>query len=600
MGWLVSSRFVRIAALAFTACMPALVGVRSAQAQQGCQVLRYTFQPDCFRAAGSTACADVHSHIDLGPQIAVWIESADRTRFIDTLMVTNLVAARGIGNRPGLPNLISSPKFPYGKRQMALPIWAHARGVLYPAVVFQDGMEDWIGFHESVSSPDPFYCRPMNSNEVVDTITCPSPIFNSSKGRFDNTLPKSYYPPRNDLDPSKLKSSDCDLAGSSISNCTVSAATYAAMNDLDAVAAATPPYGQAYSGIWNIPSSLLGGDYAVWIEINKEFDGNAAHNHPTYPSVMPAGYGLPGNFGQPSVVYRVPIRLDATNTAGGVQSQIDGYSDWQGDSGNINPRDASITADPGSGEGRLLDISGPAGQGRVQVSLEQCAPVVCDPPPPAPTMVSELSVVKDEVTATSAIVHFRQASANGSPVSGYEIRYLPTEAVTMTPDEFSQANRAAQVLPGLPNTPTSVPISDLKANTHYVVGVRSQGPCQGESDIAVIDFTTPVMKFTQLSGCFVATAAYGSELEPEVAALRSVRDQLRPRSPLFATAIELYYRSGPAAAAVIQRSETLRALARRLLAPAAGLADLANIADIAGRASVSRAAPAGAKARLLR
>jgi hypothetical protein len=268
--------------------------------------------------------------------------------------------------------------------------------------------------------------------------------------------------------------------------------------------------------------------------------------------------------------------------------------------GTVLARDGTISTDPGSGEGRLLDISGPAGQGRVQVSLEQCAPVVCDPPPPPPTMVTELNVVKEEVTATSAIVHFLHASANGAPVSGYEIRYLPTEAVTMTPDEFSQANRAAQVLPGVPNTPTSVPLSDLKANTHYVVGVRAQGPCLGQSDIAVIDFTTPVMKFTQLSGCFVATAAYGSELEPEVAALRSVRDQLRPRSPLFATAIELYYRSGPAAAAVIQRSETLRALARRLLAPAARLADIADQADIANLAGVSRTAPVPAKAPLLR
>ena len=73
------------------------------------------------------------------------------------------------------------------------------------------------------------------------------------------------------------------------------------------------------------------------------------------------------------------------------------------------------------------------------------------------------------------------------------------------------------------------------------------------------------MKFTQLSGCFVATAAYGSEMEPQVAALRRVRDALRPRSPLFAAAADLYYRSGPAAAAVIARSDTARALARRLL-----------------------------------
>ena len=155
--------------------------------------------------------------------------------FVDTLMVTNMVAARGIGNRPGLSNFVSSPKFPYGKRQMALPIWAYARGVLYPAVVFQDisvgggtnacSGEGRIGFHEACSSPDPFYCRPMAANEIVDAITCPSPIFNSSKGRFDPGLSKSYYPPRNDLgsDPSGFISRDCNLVSDSIP-CTIDAA----------------------------------------------------------------------------------------------------------------------------------------------------------------------------------------------------------------------------------------------------------------------------------------------------------------------------------------------------------------------------------------
>ena len=40
-------------------------------------------------------------------------------------------------------------------------------------------------------------------------------------------------------------------------------------------------------------------------------------------------------------------------------------------------------------------------------------------------------------------------------------------------------------------------------------------------------------------------------MEPQVAALRSLRDSLRPKSGLVAAAVDLYYRSGPAAAAVI-------------------------------------------------
>jgi hypothetical protein len=588
-----------------------LVGGRRVQAET-CQVLRYTFQPECLHADGDPGCTQVFyrldsgssrnvvDRLDLGPQIAVWIESADRSRFIDTLMVTNMTAARGIGNRPGLAAFVSSPKFPYGKRQMALPIWAYSRGVLYPTVVFQDGNEERIGFHESCSSPDGYYCRPMRSEDIVDAVTCPSPSFNSSKGRIDPNLPKSFYPPRNDLgaDPLNFIGRDCDMLGGAISSCSVSALGYSVSNDLDAVAAATPVYGQPYTGIWNIPASLAPGDYAVFVEVNKEFDRNAFHDHPSVPDSGLLGYGLQGNFGQPSVVYRVPIRIDGSIAATGAQSQIEGYSSWLGDSGVIIPRDNTISTEPGSGEGRLREINGPGGTGRVQISLEQCGPMVCDPPPPSPTMVSLVPVADHEITASTVTIHFRNASANGSPASGYEIRYLATADLSMTPEQFAQANRAPQVLPGLPDTEASFTLDSLKPQTHYVVGIRTQGPCMGQSDIAITDFKTPVMKFTQLSGCFVATAAYGSEMEPEVATLRSARDDLRPRSALFAAAIELYYRSGPAAAAVIGRSDTARALARRLIGPVAEIARAASQLPLArpalspalsrGRATVTR------------
>ena len=57
-----------------------------------------------------------------------------------------------------------------------------------------------------------------------------------------------------------------------------------------------------------------------------------------------ASYGMSGNFGQPSVVYRAPIRLDdVTTDATGTADQIQGYSDWTGDTGAIMPRDATIT-----------------------------------------------------------------------------------------------------------------------------------------------------------------------------------------------------------------------------------------------------------------
>src|SRR5574341_745211 len=136
--------------------------------------VRYSFQPDCYRPSLSAPCdrRKTGQRLDLGPQIAVWVESADGASFIDTLMVTNAVGFRGIGNRPGAWDLPSSPKFPYGKRPMALPVWAFRRGKLYDSVIMQDASgapnpdrgdkEYWLGFHEAISSPDPYYCRPMS------------------------------------------------------------------------------------------------------------------------------------------------------------------------------------------------------------------------------------------------------------------------------------------------------------------------------------------------------------------------------------------------------------------------------------------------------
>ena len=54
-------------------------------------------------------------------------------------------------------------------------------------------------------------------------------------------------------------------------------------------------------------------------------------------------------------------------------------------------------------------------------------------------------------------------------------------------------------------------------------------------------------------------------MEPTVVAMRRARNRLLAEVPLFAVAADLYGRSGPAAADVLQRSDTARVLARQLL-----------------------------------
>jgi hypothetical protein len=657
-------RFASLPPAALVVLAVTLSRAPAARAADGaCTEVSYTFQPDCYHADGAAACKQTLEHLDFGPQIAVWVETAQHA-LVDTLMVTNLTAARGIGNRPGVWNFRSGPKFPYGKRWMSLPLWAFARGKLYDSVVMQDNREDWMGFHESHSSREPFFCRPVTTQEIaldVDVITCPSQMFNSAKGRPDtadlakarNTpLIKSYYPPRNDL--VSFINQDCDEVGAMLPTCAMSANRYGALNDLDAVASATPPYGQAYARTWRIPAGLPAGDYAIAVEVNKEYDANAAHAHPSFQDPNLQTYGIDGNFGQPSVLYRVPIHLGGATPISAAASDIVGYSKWtagQPLDGTLLPKDATISTNaPGSGVARLLLIDGPSGKGRVHVALGRCPAVVscdggdcppaddggadtvdeagapgdldagdgadvdagvdlaapadavevmskpmsapgdCSPAPAPPLAVTGL--MSTTKSATDASFEFVQTSASGDPVTRNVVHYREG---SLTEAEFDGANDVFVNQPGPPGTRGTFDIKGLKPTTKYVVGVRALDHCGQHSPLATATFTTDVMNFTQLSGCFIATAAWGSALEPHVEALRRARDRLRPASPIFAAATDLYYRAGPAAAAVVGRSEVVKALARRVLGPLAGLAEAADAA--AGGSRTPANPPSGASPR---
>lgn len=79
--------------------------------------------------------------------------------------------------------------------------------------------------------------------------------------------------------------------------------------------------------------------------------------------------------------------------------------------------------------------------------------------------------------------------------------------------------------------------------------------------------------------CFVATAAYGSPMEPEVETLRTFRDRvLTPTAPGRAF-VAWYYRNSPPLANAIAARPSWRTAARALLWPVVGIANVVLWAD---------------------
>jgi len=510
-------------------------------------------------------CVDVQFTPVDNLQIVAWVETTSGA-YVDTVYVTQQIGSFGLGNRPGRFDFNSGPQWPYGRRTTTFPVWSHRHGLTFPAVLFQNDVDDDVDYcldpsiqdyascgENDLSHPydqssrENHFCRPRIEGEAGwDTGTCATTAF-TDKGRFSNTS-VALYPPRTDINRTVSDSPSVEM--------------FKAMNPFDAVSQPTPIGGTNSHAPWPVPSGLAAGDYVMWVETAQENDFNPSYNQGSYPSPSNLGwdgYGLAYR-GQPSIVYRVPFTVGDAPTTTATQSYA-GYGDPDGHDGTVRAPDATITSDtPGGGASRLELVADDGGMYRVRVSVHT---VDAADLPGIPTAFQPIAV--DTNSMTLAFV----APGIGTPaaqVTGYDVRIRASEELTAANFEDSMPV-TAHVMPSPAGSTQTFDLTGLLPETDYWIGIRAYDGCHDNGDLAIVKVTTSPRVSGSVDACFVATAAYGSLLANDVELLRHFRDATLQTNALGELGVEAYYTFGPAVAGVVGESDLLRSSARDALAP---------------------------------
>jgi hypothetical protein len=453
-------------ALLWCACVGWALSAAPVRAQAG-SVLEFTYTP-VARA-----------------QVAIWIEDA-AGNYLASVLLTEAVALRGIGNRPGASEFNSGYRWPYGRREGVLPIWAHRRASgagakRWSRVIYQSRPEGYASRLMFDQSPDNYFCLQFSpetsSRAELDAVSCAS-VFNSDKGRYlsaddvakgyaepfvpvaaagtdaqAQALPaQSLYPPR--MDVTQCTGNGC-YDSADVAN--YAADARAVMPELDAITHATAPGDAPQHVLFSVPSSWPPGDYVAYIEVGLEGDYNGNWNDGSYPTPkLPEvdwdsygyEYGYPYR-GQPSLAYQAAFTLNGAPTSASADepSGRSSWDVWANDYGKLEAvsfaaDDPQAIADAnGSGADRLrrddagqrftVSVQPPlpaAGSGAPPGVLQPSAAGEGAPPAAAsdaavgPILNLALSPYPDKLRAYSWVNLAFDAAHSDLPLNAYEVR----------------------------------------------------------------------------------------------------------------------------------------------------------------------------------